>query len=126
VLSLIATQVRGWGGRTPVIIGVDDAHLLDDGSAAVLGHLANQRLAFLLVTVRTGVPCSDAVTALWKDSAAQRIELRPLSVGAVDLLLDHALVGQLEGFSRQLLHRTAAGCRPRASPAARTRCARWR
>lgn len=109
VLSVIAARVRAWSKRRRVVIGVDDAHLLDDGSAAVLAHLAAQRLAFLLVTVRNGGGSSDAITALWKDGSARRFELATLSTGSVDRLIDHALPGDIEGYSRGLCHRTAAG-----------------
>ncbi|MGH3389306.1 MAG: AAA family ATPase [Actinomadura sp.] len=109
VLSMIAARVRAWSRRRRVVIGVDDAHLLDDGSAAVLAHLAAQRLAFLLVTVRNGAENPDAITALWKDGSARRLELTTLSTGSVDRLIDHALSGDIEGYSRGLCHRTASG-----------------
>ncbi|MEU5884314.1 AAA family ATPase [Spirillospora sp. NPDC047279] len=108
VLSLIAKQVRERGGFRPMLIGVDDAHLLDAGSAAVLSHLANQRLAFLLITVRNGARCPDAVTALWKDGPARRIELAPLPDDGGGLSPDHSPAGQPEGCGLQVLHRAAA------------------
>ncbi|MDF2826315.1 MAG: response regulator containing a CheY-like receiver domain and an DNA-binding domain, partial [Mycobacterium sp.] len=50
-----------------VLIGVDDAHLLDGFSAHVVHQVAQTRAARLVVTVRTGSPAPDAITALWKD-----------------------------------------------------------
>ncbi|HEY7483648.1 MAG TPA: LuxR C-terminal-related transcriptional regulator [Streptosporangiaceae bacterium] len=109
VLAAIAARVRTWSKRGRVAVGVDDAHLLDSGSAAVLAHLAAQRLAFLLVTVRGELRAPDAITALWKDGSAHRLELTELPADAVDRLIDHALAGDIEGYSRMLCHRTAAG-----------------
>jgi DNA-binding CsgD family transcriptional regulator len=109
VLRAVAAQVRARGSRKRVAIGVDDAHLLDDGSAAVLTHLAACRLAFLLVTVRTGEPVPDAVVGLWKDGTARRLDLAKLQPDAVDRLMAHVLPGTLDGASRSLLHRACAG-----------------
>ena len=47
--SLVAQQ-----RRRSVLIGVDDAHLLDGFSAHVVHQLAQTRQARLVVTVRTG------------------------------------------------------------------------
>lgn len=55
------------------VVGVDDAHLLDDASAAVVHQLAVRGGAFLLITIRYGQRCPDAVTALWKQE-----NVRPL------------------------------------------------
>jgi DNA-binding CsgD family transcriptional regulator len=109
VVRAALAHVRGWGGRTAVVIGIDDAHLLDDGSATVVGHLGAQGLAFLLLTVRRAAAVPDATAALWKDGGARRLDLRPLSRQAVDRLLDRVLPGDLDGPSRRFLHRSAAG-----------------
>jgi DNA-binding CsgD family transcriptional regulator len=92
----------------PIIV-VDDAHLLDDASAAVVHHLALRSAAFLLITVRSGEPCPDAVTALWKEGAASRLELSHLSAEAVGGLLDRAFGDRLEAVTRARLTRMSAG-----------------
>src|SRR5918998_4691169 len=51
----------------PVVIGVDDAHLLDRLSATLLHQLAIDRAARIVATVRSGEEVPDAVTSLWKD-----------------------------------------------------------
>jgi DNA-binding CsgD family transcriptional regulator len=91
------------------VVAVDDAHLLDEASAAVVHHLAARELAFLIVTVRAGEPCPDAVGALWKDGLASRIGLAELPADAVDALLDHAFGERLAPVSRRQLHRVSAG-----------------
>lgn len=65
-----------------VLIGVDDAHLLDRLSALVVHQLAQSGGVRLVVTVRTGSDEPDAVTALWKDGLLERLDLKPLSAAA--------------------------------------------
>src|SRR5262249_26090027 len=75
VLRTVAAHVHTWGGRRHVAIGVDDAHLLDNCSAALIAHLAAEGTAFVLLTAGTGEPAPDAVVGLWKDGAARRLDL---------------------------------------------------
>src|SRR5580704_7743284 len=76
----------------PLLVFVDDAHLLDDGSAMLVHQLSQTGSATILTCVRasgqTLGPASDAMVVLWKDHSARRIELGPLGEAAVvDLLL---------------------------------------
>src|SRR6185436_3308623 len=48
------------GGRT-MVIGIDDAHLLDEASAGLLHQLAMRGAIKALATVRAGEPVSDAL-----------------------------------------------------------------
>ena len=80
------------GGR-PVVLGVDDAQLLDAVSAALVLHLATTGSAFVIATLRVGEPLPDAIVSLWKDGGAQRLELEPLSDGDVGALVEAALEG---------------------------------
>jgi DNA-binding CsgD family transcriptional regulator len=86
-----------------VIVAVDDAHLLDDGSAALVLHLATATSARLVLTVRSGEPCPDAVTALWKDGLAERVELQPLAEAEVADLVERSLGGPLDAAARDRL-----------------------
>jgi hypothetical protein len=69
--------VDGAAGR-PLLVFVDDAHLLDDGSATLLHQLALTRAATVLATVRSGERAPDPVVSLWKDALADRIEVSVL------------------------------------------------
>ena len=62
-----------------VIVGVDDAHLLDDLSAFTVHQLVTRRLATVILTIRSGESPPDAITAIWKDQHLERLELQPLS-----------------------------------------------
>ena len=58
------------GGR-PLVVFVDDAHLLDRGSATLVHQLALTRAATVVATVRSGEVAPDPVVALWKDGPAE-------------------------------------------------------
>ena len=79
-----------------MVIGVDDAQLLDPVSAALVLHLATSGSAFVLATVRAGEPCPDAIVSLWKDDTARRMELAYLSDDAVRSLVEAALGDPVE------------------------------
>jgi len=64
-----AALVEGRGGAR-LALGVDDAHLLDDVSAALVHQLAATGSEFVVVTVRSGEPVPDPVVGLWKDGLA--------------------------------------------------------
>jgi DNA-binding NarL/FixJ family response regulator len=88
--------LRSRAGTRRVLIGVDDAQLLDPVSAALVLHLAVTDSAFVLATVRSDEPCPDAIVSLWKDAGARRIELERLSDDAVGRLVETALGGPVE------------------------------
>jgi DNA-binding NarL/FixJ family response regulator len=77
----------------PLLVFVDDAHMLDDLSALVVHQMLLQNVASVIATVRTGEPAPDAVTALWKDGLLGRLDLQPLSRNESDTLLQTVLGG---------------------------------
>jgi hypothetical protein len=60
------------GGR-PVVLAVDNAHLLDAPSAALV-HMLVREGATLLGTVRTGEPVPAPISALWTEGLVQHAE----------------------------------------------------
>lgn len=98
---------RGHG--QPLVLAVDDAHLLDDASASLVHLLALRRLAVVLATVRAGAPAPDAVVALWKDGLARRLDLPALAPEATAELLGVALGGPVDGVTRQEVLRVTEG-----------------
>jgi len=95
--------------RGPIVLGVDDAQLLDPASATLLLQLVSSRSAFVLATVRTGEPAPDAVTALWKDEGCATLELQPLSRAEASSLVAQALGGALEGRTELALWEASRG-----------------
>jgi len=94
ILRAIADSIASPEG---VRVGVDDAHLLDEASAALCLELAQRPEARLTLTVRTGEPTPDAVTALWKDGLAERIDIQALSELQTRQLLASILGEDLAG-----------------------------
>jgi DNA-binding CsgD family transcriptional regulator len=95
-LALARRIFAGLTGGTrgaPLLVLVDDAHLLDDLSALIVHQLVLQDTASVIATIRTGEPAPDAVTALWKDSLLRRMELQPLSRNETGSLLQTVLDG---------------------------------
>ncbi|GAB2701642.1 helix-turn-helix transcriptional regulator [Nocardia thraciensis] len=91
------------------IIGVDDAHLLDQLSATLLLQLAIDKAAHIVCTVRSGVQVPDAVTSLWKDGHLLRIDLSPFTERQSVELVENMLGGQLEGFTANLMWESSGG-----------------
>ena len=89
-------ELRARAEGRSVVIGIDDAQLLDPVSAALVLHLATSGSAFVLATVRAGEPCPDAIVSLWKDDTARRMELAYLSDNAVRSLVEAALGDPVE------------------------------
>ncbi len=98
-------------GQRPLLVFVDDAHLLDDGSASLVHQLSLAGLATVLACVlssgRAGQPAADPMVVLWKDYGAARIELGSLDGQAIEDLLLAVLGGPVDTVSlRQLAERS--------------------
>jgi DNA-binding NarL/FixJ family response regulator len=92
-----------------LVVGVDDAHLLDEGTSALVLHLATTRVAQMVVTVRSGEQCPDAVVALWKDGLLERLDLSPLSVTEATDMAEAHLGGPLDRDARRWIVSTSDG-----------------
>lgn len=62
----------------PALLGVDDAHLLDDLSAFVLHQVVQRGAARVVLTVREGDPIPESVREIWKDHPFDRLDVGPL------------------------------------------------
>lgn len=89
--------------RRPMVLGIDDAHLLDDLSAALVHRLAVRGLVVPVASAASEAALSTVFTG------ARRLTVRPLPPQAVDEVLRHALPGQIDPVSRQRLHRLTGG-----------------
>ena len=96
LFQLCADALRERAAAGRVLLGVDDAHLLDPASAALVLHVATSTPVRVVVTVRAGEPCPDSIVALWKDAGALRLELRQLSDDQIAALVTAALGGEVE------------------------------
>src|SRR5690348_4201064 len=80
-----------------LLLVVDDAQFLDEGSAALVHQLVQKGACSVLASLRTPGPAPEPVTALWKDGLAERIDLTTWGepetgdVAAATAVLDEAL-----------------------------------
>jgi DNA-binding CsgD family transcriptional regulator len=102
--SFIAQQRQG-----RLLIGIDDAHLLDALSAHVVHQLAQARGTRLVVTVRTGGDEPDAITALWKDDLLARLDLEPLSASDIHRMIETTLGGAVDSRSAKRFWKLTGG-----------------
>ncbi len=96
-------------GTRPLVVGVDDAQLLDPVSAALVLHLTSATDAFVLATVRTGEPCPDAIVSLWKDLGAQRLELAQLDKAETAELVESIVGGPVQEGAHRWVWETSRG-----------------
>ncbi len=109
MLREVARAVADAGKGEPVALLVDDAHLLDETSAALTYQLVATEKVFLIATVRSAAAVPAPVLALWTDGLAERIELDALAEGQVEELLESVLGGPLDVATRRLLFQRSAG-----------------
>lgn len=93
----------------PVVIGIDDVHLLDELSTFVAHQLVQRSAAKLVLTVRDGDPIDAATQELWKDAGFDRLDVQPLASTATAALLSAALGGDVESASVSRLSELTLG-----------------
>ncbi len=93
----------------PLVLGVDDAHLLDAASAALVRHLTELQTCFVVVTVRSNEPAPDAILSLWKDGPLERIELQSLSEDQLGHLVTTALPPHVDAATLHQLWSASRG-----------------
>ncbi|MFI7541599.1 LuxR C-terminal-related transcriptional regulator [Actinoplanes sp. NPDC049599] len=95
-------------GDRPMVLAIDDAHLLDPPSAA-LAHLLVREGATLLGTLRTAEPVPPPISALWTEGLLSHVELAPLTDDESRELLTALVRGPVEAGSAQRLIRLGGG-----------------
>lgn len=96
-------------GPNRTVVVVDDAHLLDDGSAAVLAELMARRLVFLIGTAASGRRVAEPFAALWIRGRVLCVPIRPLPECEMVRLVDRLLGADLDAIARQCLVRATGG-----------------
>ncbi len=109
LLRLSATALRELGGTRPLVLGIDDAQLLDDSSAALVLELTLSDAAFVVITLRTGEPAPDAIVSVWKDAGAARLELETLGAEETDALAETIVGGPIEESALRWIYATSLG-----------------
>ena len=86
----IASARRALLAEGDLVIGVDDAHLIDPLSATLLHTIATERAGRIVATVRNTEQVPEVIMSLWKDGFLQWLELRPFTRDETTALLEDA------------------------------------
>jgi DNA-binding CsgD family transcriptional regulator len=97
-------------GPAQTVIVLDDAHLLDEESAAVLAELTARRLVYLIATAVAGRPVPEALAELWSCGYVMRLPVHPLEAEAMAQLVARVLPDdRVDAVDRHRLQRLAEG-----------------
>ena len=92
VIESLTSAPRG----TTVVVGVDDAHLLDDLSTFVLHQIVHRHATKVLLTIRDGEPISAGLQEIWKGGQLDRLDMQPLSRDETTMLVSATLGESLD------------------------------
>ena len=96
-------------GGAPVVVGVDDVHLLDDLSTFVLQQIVQRGAAKLVLTARNGEPIPAATQELWAGALFDRLDVQPLSQEETTALVSAVFGGPLDPDAARCLWRLTHG-----------------
>ncbi len=80
---------------TGLVLAVDEAHNLDEGSLALLINAVNNGLTSVVLTARSGETMPSDLVDMWTNGVLQRIDLDPLDREATRAML-HARLGPVD------------------------------
>jgi hypothetical protein len=88
---------------------IDNAHLLDGASQALVELLAKSREVFLITTVDDDAAGTDFVVSLWKNSCLERVAVEPLADEWIDALASAVLGGPIDWATVRQLAEASEG-----------------
>jgi len=109
LLSILGQHLQRRAKGRPIVLAVDDVHLLDGLSAGFIDYLAIRGIATVLLTLRSGSPVPDALGRLCRNGDIPRLELQALSRSEFDEMLEGALDGIIESTSRERMWEATRG-----------------
>lgn len=102
-------QIYRRAAAGPVLLVVDDAHLVSDEVAVVVHQAQTNGPVSCLVASRDGAPLPGALRALARRDSTEVTELGPLTFDATVTLVEHVLGGQLAPSAAATLHTLSDG-----------------
>ncbi|NBE81707.1 helix-turn-helix transcriptional regulator [Micromonospora rubida] len=109
VLRWAVQQVQQQAAGRHIVLAVDDAHLLDPPSAALVHLIGRAGNAAVIGTLRDGEQLPLPIGALWTDGLVDHVELAPLGLADTTDLLAAILKGPIEPCSADRLWRLSGG-----------------
>ncbi|AWI27400.1 helix-turn-helix transcriptional regulator [Streptomyces sp. ICN441] len=108
--SAVFTKMAGSRDRHQrSVVLVDDLHLLDSTSVMLLRQLMDARAVFLVGTVRTGEPASEAVASLGQGDGVHQLDLAEFTLQEVETLLQQVLGGPVNRRTTHELYTASSG-----------------
>ncbi|MEU9335512.1 AAA family ATPase [Streptomyces sp. NPDC048290] len=111
--ALLAARRRAADRRAasgvPALLVVDDIHLLDDTSCALLALLLADGSVFLTATLPDGAAWPGFLRALWREDALLPLSLPPFTADETATLLSAALAGPVTAPAARALWDAARG-----------------
>ena len=107
--AMLAAAHKTLGREENLVVVVDDAQLLDPLSSTLVHQLAVSRSARLIVTIRSGDPVPDAVTALLKERLLLSLRIEPFTREQTEALAHAVLGGVVDTRLINELHGQTAG-----------------
>ncbi|KUI46627.1 helix-turn-helix transcriptional regulator [Mycobacterium sp. GA-1199] len=98
-LALLRGVIEALAPASPAhtsVLGVDDAHLLDDLSTFAVHQVVQRGAAKVILTVRDGQPVPPSVQEIWATGEFVRLVLRHLSLEETTTFLTAVLGGRLD------------------------------
>ncbi|MEV7606426.1 AAA family ATPase [Paenarthrobacter sp. NPDC089322] len=102
-------EKRRGGEGARLLLVVDDAHDLDEGSTQILAELVTAGWARLVATSRPRPGLPAALLQLWYDGLAERLELHPLDKETATELAEKTLGGTVMASTADVLHSMSEG-----------------
>jgi ATP/maltotriose-dependent transcriptional regulator MalT len=109
LLSILGMQLQDRAAGRPIVLAVDDVHLLDGLSAGFIDYVSLRGLATVLLTLRSGSPIPDALSRLCRSGDIPRLELQALSRSEFDEILEQALDGLIESLTLERMWAATRG-----------------
>jgi DNA-binding CsgD family transcriptional regulator/tetratricopeptide (TPR) repeat protein len=109
LLAFIGRHLVERAAQLPFVLTVDDAHLLDGSSAALVQYLAEHSRAKVLIAMRSHEIAPDAIVGLYRSGLLKRLELQPISQEEFGLLLEMVLGEQVESATSDRMWQITEG-----------------
>ncbi|MDG4665298.1 LuxR family transcriptional regulator [Mycobacterium sp. 236(2023)] len=106
---MLAVAYRELIAAQHTVLVVDDAQYLDSLSALLIQQLAMDGPQRLIVTARSDVPVSDAVSALWKENLLQRLDIGAFTKIQTGEVLSHVTGDNVDESAVDEFYRLSAG-----------------
>jgi ATP/maltotriose-dependent transcriptional regulator MalT len=110
LLAQLLDQLRAKANDAgPIVVTIDDAHLLDAHSAALVHLAISHRVVSVVMTIRSGQTIPTPLTRLWNDGLAERIEVGPLGRPETARFVEALLGGNVDAVTVADLWRRSGG-----------------